>query len=443
MTVSQQVRNELTGVGLETDEPVITFDDPDEEVLALADTHDALATTEHLLEEVDHLTQLSQGLEELAGIGDSIQEASPMEVRLMHQATRLALLGSDVGVEMLMPSLESSVGGTISTEGLKQAAKSVWDAIVRTLKNIWEAIRNFFRGVKGDVQRVKMRNTQVRFNGENATGRAINNETTLLGREINALTTFFRAPRSAKDVILGLTEFKRQANVVYGKYCDTILDIGRRLEAEVSGFDLNNTEASLEKMVRIGEGLDLRAIASQSGKVIEMVDSRWENGTAIRASALMGTRSVVYVTPKSRGGAESLLARSEAVRNKRVSVVMSSPQATNRVSHGEVDTFPASAVVDITHLVDELMRMISQGDKKVMQLDKVHARLKAASEGLARKLEQASDLSETSRAHVRSALAFNVAYAHWASQPQSAFSSLVVSACRASLIASSKSLKNH
>lgn len=416
---------------------------PDEDLLASVETNDALHEVDRQFGEVARLEDLAGGLESIACIAEGIEEATIRELQLVHTATALALAGTDVEVESLVPSLESSTGTTVSTESLKRVARTLWDAIRKTVARIWKAIRDFFGGVKGDIQRLRFRNKQVRHRAENVTGRSIRTAKTILGRETNALSIYHRPPRSAKDVIDGLKEYRRQAKVLLGSYPEDLNAMGRKLKNAISSFDITRSRESLARVTAVALEFDLPVKARSAGNLTDVVDSRWESGTVQRLPALMGNKSVFFMTPKHRPGNKTPLAEAEQTRNRRAFLGMSSPEVTDTQTSGEVETFPASTVVEITNLVEEICTLVSEYQSKSKALDNVHRAIESSSQTLVGLMGNSESLSEEDRVHIRSTLKFNTAFSNWANQPQTSFASQALTACRSALIASGKSLTNH
>lgn len=427
MSVGAHVREETDGV---------TLEELSSDLLGLEQQQEH---NQHF-EEIDRLESLGYGVEDLIELTTGIESATPREVQLIHTATELALSGSDISVEELIPSLEDSVGSVIATESLKATANSIWEAIRRTVKRIWQLINDFFDGTKGDIMRLRLRIKQVRHRGQNMTGRTIKTSEVTLGREINALSTYHRKPRDAKDVVEGLNEILNQCKMIFGGYSNAVEVSGRKLKNTISQFDTQNPEKSLRQVVEAGQRFDPR---KEVGSLTAVMDSRWEKNTVQRLPPLMGNKSIFFMQPRARGGSNTLLAEAEATRNRRTFMAMSSPEAINAHTEGEVKTFPAASVLEITNLVESIVELISGYQSRLASLDKTHRDIQSSSQVLAGVLSTRDSISEPVRAHVRAALNFNTSYTQWCNQPQMSLMALALTACRAALIASGKSLSNH
>ena len=124
-------------------EPGITVSFEEEAILVEGAAND-LADAQQTQAEVGRVEDIVDGLEDLAAVADQIETATPTDVAMVDTAQRLALAGSDVDSEEVTPSLESFVGRTISTEGIKELAWKLWESLKKTLKKIWSKIEGFF-----------------------------------------------------------------------------------------------------------------------------------------------------------------------------------------------------------------------------------------------------------------------------------------------------------
>lgn len=419
------------------------LDHPTEPDLTVYEHHDDHYLVTSVEDDLVQLESIADNLALIQRVSEGMESVSAREHELLNLTTTFALRDSGLQVEETVPSMESAEGLVISTEGLKRTIKAVWKAIVKALQRLWTYIRDFFGSIGGELTRLNLRNVQVMHRAESAAGRSVKNETTKLGREINTLSTFFRAPRSAKDVIEGLLVFKNQAGVLYGKHTTAIETLGSKLKNAIGSFDMDNPEKSLTYVNGIvKDNLDMRKLGRLNGELTEVMDGRWKHGTAFRPQALLANKSIIYIIPGARQGSESALAEAEAIRGAQAFITMASPSPHDARTEGEVKTFPASSVIDICNLVKEISAEIKDYQGRQKTLDKIHGDILSSSKFLQGALDKNRDATEVTRDHVRSVLKYNTAYSRWATQPMTSFSSLAVTVCRAALIASTKSLTN-
>lgn len=122
----------------------------EEEEMLIAETPAEEVEIQAEIAEADHALEVSDALEDLAMVADSIDEASTTDVQLLETAVSVAA-GPDVEVEEIVPAMESYVGRKISTEGLVETARAIWKNIQEWLKKIWTKVKNFFYKLFGQV----------------------------------------------------------------------------------------------------------------------------------------------------------------------------------------------------------------------------------------------------------------------------------------------------
>ncbi|MFL9998865.1 hypothetical protein [Paraburkholderia sediminicola] len=91
------------------------------------------------------MLEVSDGLEELAITLDRVGEATDTELALVDNATQLAVAGSDLEPERLMPATEQYLGRRIATENLRANARRIFANIQALLKQVWAHIGRYFQ----------------------------------------------------------------------------------------------------------------------------------------------------------------------------------------------------------------------------------------------------------------------------------------------------------
>jgi hypothetical protein len=172
----------------------------EEEALLIQESAGDLAEAEAEIEDAQELVDTSDALEDLAMVADGIDEASENEVALVEAGVQLATAGSDLEVEDVAPGLESYVGRRISTEGIKETARAIYDAIVRAVKKFWEKIKAFFRKTVGTLANLKRSAEALRKRADQTQGKTVKEKQTDLGSEANALSVCFKAPKTGDQV---------------------------------------------------------------------------------------------------------------------------------------------------------------------------------------------------------------------------------------------------
>lgn len=97
------------------------------------------------LNESERVIQISDALEDLAIVAKDIKAATPAEAFLIELVGQTATAGTEVLPEEVVPSMESFIGLSISTEGIIETARRIWEAILNFIRKIWSKIKDFYR----------------------------------------------------------------------------------------------------------------------------------------------------------------------------------------------------------------------------------------------------------------------------------------------------------
>lgn len=99
------------------------------------------------ISDITRTMEIVESLEELAVVADSITDASREEAQLIEIGGNIAVAGTNVNPETIIPSMESFIGGKISLEefSFREKLKKIWDYIVKTTKAIVAKIKEFIK----------------------------------------------------------------------------------------------------------------------------------------------------------------------------------------------------------------------------------------------------------------------------------------------------------
>lgn len=95
--------------------------------------------------DITRTIELNDALEELAVVADSISNVTEAEARLIELGGNMAVAGTTVSPESVIPAMEGFVGGAISLEAfdLKEKILKIWQAIKKAIATLWEKIVQF------------------------------------------------------------------------------------------------------------------------------------------------------------------------------------------------------------------------------------------------------------------------------------------------------------
>ncbi len=421
--------------------PMISME---EEALLVGEAGEDLAQAEAEITEVERVEDLADALEDLAEVADTITEAQPADLAMVETATRTALAGTDVEVEEVIPALESFKGTTISTEGLRETARRLWDNIVEMLKKVWEKLEGFFYKLVGTIPRLRKSVEDLKARAEATVGKAAEETKHQLGGEAGTLAVGGKAPKNAAEILTSLGVVRKQGDAVFKKYATTLAKAGEQMATAIGDFDIEKANDGLGRVCVAALSVGISEVAKVCDATVTN-DPRWRSGEAKMSPALPGGKSIVFVAGQLADKSNPL-SYADGIRRTYAEVVMTSSKKADAIRSAEFTTMNtgdaiaiADAILGICDVVEEFQRGKAQKD-----LAKARDKMKEAGAKATAKLEKSrKDQGAVPISYYKSAINFNVAFGRWATSPMGSLASLSLSACRAALVVANKSLAQY
>lgn len=434
----------ILSVALESNRDPLPMISMEEEALLVGEAGEDLAQAEAEITEVERVEDLADALEDLAEVADTITEAQPADLAMVETATRAALAGTDVEVEEVIPALESFKGTTISTEGLRETARRLWDNIVEMLKKVWEKLEGFFYKLVGTIPRLRKSAEDLKARAEATVGKAAEETKHQLGGEAGTLAVGGKAPKNAAEILASLGVVRQQGDAVFKKYAGTLAKAGEQMASAISDFDIEKANEGLARVCTAATAVGISEVAKLCNASLTN-DPRWRSGEAKMAPALPGGKSIVFVAGQLADKSNPL-SYADGIRRTYAEVVMTSSKKTDAIRSAEFTTMNtadaiaiADAILGICDVVEEFQRGKGQKD-----LGKARDKMKEAGAKATAKLEKSrKDQGAMPISYYKSAINFNVAYGRWATSPMGSLASLSLTACRAALVVANKSLSQY
>jgi hypothetical protein len=400
---------------------------------------DAVAADQELAE-AERIIEVSDALEDLAVIADEITEASPTDIALVETAGQMAVAGSDIPAEEIVPAMEAYKGGKIATEGLRETAKNIWESILRFLKQVWEKIENFFYKVFGTIPALRRRLADLEAKVEDAVGRKAEGKIKLQAG-ITTLSVAYTAPKSEADISKILDVEAAAAKFVFGNYVDSVVKRGEVIAKGIESFDPANALESVKTLRESLKATKPDAIpGAGSADMGRFPGFATTLGTPLAGNVSLGCK--YFVDNKAD---ESDLGAIERYRNSRCELMPTSEKAkpaTGDVEFAPISTSGAKAMIkDMEKLLD-VLEEYKRGSKS-KAIAKTQKTIEQASDKAAKAMAEADKGDEGQKAAVpyyRALLNFNAAYARWSQTPAVPMVSHSLSTIKAVMVVIQKSL---
>jgi hypothetical protein len=229
--------------------PVITgLISLEEEQLLLGEASELGNEISNDLGEVDRLAETSDVLEDLAVIADGISNATPTEIDLLNAAGSMAVTGTDIPSEELIPAMESFKGKKIAIENFTAKAKTIWENIQKFVKKIWDNITLFFKKIFATLPNLQKRVADAKAAVEKVEGKNEEKSVTIsagtAGMTVSGVAVKNESDYHAKFVDLA------KANVYALKTLPAqTVTFGLAIASGISEFHPVEAEASANKFV--------------------------------------------------------------------------------------------------------------------------------------------------------------------------------------------------
>lgn len=393
----------------------------EEEALMLDESDQAAAETAQDLSEAERVVEVSDALEDLAVVAGSKEELSPQEAALFEKAGDMAVAGTDLDPEEIVPAMESfknadgKILGSIVMESFREKAKSLWEAILRILKDIWNKIEAFFYKIFGTIPRRRKQLSALKTKAEAAAGLQ-RKEAKFSIAPNRYLCSGTATVKTAEGYIKALGEFTKTADWVYGPYVDALSKKGDKIASALEDFDVDSPASSTDKL-----RAEMPATPHAPGAV-SAKNGRWEKFSVMKGHDLLGGVSLFSLSLEGKTG-ENTLAVLERERQAQVHLADSSDKAKSDHSSFDFPVLTPSQSEGLIKDLEELLEAMEkyQRGKAKGEIEKTRKKIEAASkkaEGASAKAKESEEEKERAAVpHYRALINFNIAYARWIESP--------------------------
>ncbi len=428
---------------------------PDSDYATLMGTAmESLNVANSAMQELDVNERKFEQINKLADIMDAIPSASMEHLALIENSMESLIADSGVEVEdVLGVSLESVEGTQVSTERLRQMAKSAWEWIKTQLKKIRKAISDFFHSLFGATTRLRRAANSLIKRAQSMGGKScseakldITGEASVIADEEGKLVT------KATDLIKYHGDWTTMLAAMNLNYFKTLKKVGDDLRSAIDKFDTEKPEESLSAVnaAVTGSGAlaEFEEAFGSKAKVVTIHNTinRWPNKT-VKGYALLGSQIIVHVAPSTAGTGPTALAE----QNRGTQFVVSSVKAKmpDTLKEGKVEVWTIDQCIEFANKVIELCDAIDEYQRKghMDKLNDAQDKLQSASDKLGKKeasFKKDEDAGGTSagdtKAMMRAAFNYNTAYNNWIVYPHTPAIKSLMASMRACLSVANKSL---
>ena len=419
----------------------------EEEALLIQESAGDLAEAEAEIEDAQELADTSDALEDLAMVADGIDEASENEVALVEAGVQLATAGSDLEVEDVAPGLESYVGRRISTEGIKETARAIYEAIIRAVKKFWEKIKAFFRKTVGTLANLRRSAEKLRARAGECHGKTSKEKQIEVGGEINALSIDYKAPKTGKAIVDILDGSQKSLSSILGGLNKENADIGEKLADALNDFEADTSAEALASLGKVCGAFGKHGSFNlPAGSFQTSVDTRYPASTGMKYQVVKdvpGNRIIVMSNPDRTGkDPMATAAKLRAIKSHMASCTDKDKDPVTEATLSVVTPAEAEKMADV---IIDIVTTVSayETGKSRKDADKAKERVEKACAKAKERMEKVKADDTATVSAYRAALNLVPTYIHMSGQLAAQATSVSLAAARAAIVVANKSLSQY
>ena len=424
----------------------------EEEDQMIADAAEAAPEIESDLAQADTAQATSDALEDLAVIADGIDEATETEIALINNVAAMGvasdgdvapaeLLGEGEPTQMDSGlAFESYKGRKISTEGIREVARNIWESIKNFLKKIWAKIEKFFYNVMGDVPRLRKSIEAMQKRVDDDSSKKMEDKKVTINSSVANLSENYVPCKTEGALNSALKTFADHASQVFKGHAEKVKKAAEAMADDIADFDPAKPAQSLAKLSASAKPLSDAPSYCKSknstrspgyivyespsilGNVVlshksKSVDSDKGEDVGFAESLQSASLSMVDSSEKDKSGADSfeMATMSHSGMNEALKTCLKMLDSIEEYSRGK-------GFKEAKKASDKLRDATSKAEKAFAKLDKDEAEGKAAVPAY------------------RAACNYNKAVTHWSINPVMSFTGHTKSVVRATMMAIQKSM---
>ena len=404
------------------------------------------------VQDAERALDTADSMEDLAIIADSVDEATPTETALMQVAGDMAVAGTDVDSEDVVPATECFKGRRVAAEGFRETARNIWAAIKKFVKDIWAKLEKWFYNIFGAIPllRKSIEKTRKRMEETLNDGKSIQGD----GKKFE-LTNGLDSLRVGQDVKTKATDINKGAEafktVIEGlldgglvaKYGEKVADAIEEYEGDTK----TTAETSANKVFDVVD-------ANKPTFAFTAIKPNHEFGseyTVMASDGVLGGREFVYRFKKAKISNNNItkLDKLNAARSTRFSFQQLSTKVKTKDSI-QFETMKTSEIEESMDIAESILDTLENFHRRKgkKDLEKARDRIEKACNQVESQSGNVDDSVNTSDqreilAYTRAVYKFSPAYASLASTTLTQSYNIGLQIVRTLLMLSSRSLSQY
>ena len=436
--------------GVVTDEDPITGESveaqaertPEEDAQAAVEASEDLAEAQQTAAELQSMELRALRLEDAAEIIDSVPEADTAHIALARTVADLATDGDDEATDALANpdgvSVESMRGRKMTTEGFKDGARRIWEAIKAFVKKLWAKIEGFFYKHFGRIPRMRKTLKAASEALEAAEGLPMQDKKIEITTGTSQMVIDNVVAKDFKTYTAALANLSGVVDEVFGRYGTAVKDSGEDLTDAINDFD---PDKGIEGLALISLAAMMKTVKNINGFTTkrpgpvytEAVKGDYDTAYSgpLPANIRMGYRATTEAAAQSRSRdsvvAAAMIARSVGIFSLRPEKPKEAPSSIS---------IPTPSPSDVRNAISECEDMLTsmEGFYRGAAFKKIkenNDKMSKASENLSKRVDKinSDDKNAQMLTYCRQALMFNSSYAQRVMSGFTSVSTVAMGAC--------------
>lgn len=205
-----------------------------------------------LIEQTDRLVDVADGLNDISIVNDGIDAMTQNEARILNAVGDLAVAGTDISPEAIIPSMESFIGMKYASEGFVATSRKIEKATNDHAKETWESIDGFFR-INATLPYMLTRIVALQHRADSIGKPRPDRETIKLRVAPSSLMMAGQVCTKPSDLKAALNNTKDSVNYVFKQYPDYI---NKKIESVIKALGSVNPDNPKFTITELADNLD-------------------------------------------------------------------------------------------------------------------------------------------------------------------------------------------
>lgn len=221
-----------------------TIENVNEELMELQCAQEALCDLTIEYREAERLHELAIQVDVLGQVCGCVKEGSKVELALIESATEIALIGTGIKSDDVIPNLEGYEGQTVGLENrLKEFAMRIWRAITRMARKIWGYVMRFYYSIFRSIPKLRKSAEDLKEKCDKVTDKTQSNDKIEMKSATETLSVDWESITSMTDIKERIEFYSQFSGAFLGEYTNAIVKKGEQLKTRLDDQTIKNADS--------------------------------------------------------------------------------------------------------------------------------------------------------------------------------------------------------